>query len=161
MQDGAGGRYAVAQDVQDVLARLAVVHDDGKVQARGQVELVDEEFDLAFAVAVAVEIVQADFAHGDDAGQLDRFFYRADPVLAGVLHLGRRNPHRVMDMLRRLEVVVDLAEVHEAVADADQPGYTGLFGLLANHELFDRVIVDEPDVGVSVEIPHLSSVRIW
>jgi hypothetical protein len=31
---------------------------------------------------------------------------------------------------------------------------------LADQKLFDRVIEDEPDVGVSVEILHLSSVWI-
>jgi hypothetical protein len=66
----------------------------------------------------------------------------------------------VEDVLHGLEIIVDLLEVHETVADADYPRDSGLLRLLANQKLFDRVIVNKPDVGVSVEILHLSSVCV-
>ena len=132
VEDAAGGRQAVAEDVEDVLARLAVVDDDGQVEAGGEVELVDEELDLALAVAEFVEVVEADLAQGDDAGELDGFLDRAAPVLAGILDLGGGDADGMEDVLHGLEVLVDLLEVHEAVADADDPRDAGLLRLLAN-----------------------------
>jgi hypothetical protein len=131
---------------------------DRQVQPGSHFELIDEELDLAAPVAVFMEIVQADLAQGDNPGQLDRFFDRGLPVPAGIGHFGGRNAYRMEDMLRRLQIFVYLLEVDEAVADAYDPPHPGLLRLLANKELFDRVIVYKPDVGMSVKIPHLSSV---
>lgn len=60
----------------------------------------------------------------------------------------------MIDLLRGFQILIHLFEIHEAVADADNTADTGKLSLLANKELFDRVIVNKPDVGVSIKVPH-------
>jgi hypothetical protein len=42
----------------------------------------------------------------------------------------------------------------EAVTDRYQPGNLGLAGFLNNNKLFNRVINNEPYMGVSIEVLH-------
>gem|GEM_PF-5972472 len=57
-------------------------------------------------------------------------------------------------MFCRFQIFIHLLEVHEAVANTDNAADSGKLRLLANKELFNRVIVNQPDVGVSIKIPH-------
>ena len=69
MEHPAGRRKPVPEYIQDVLARLAVVDDHGEIQARREVELVDEKLDLALAIAELVVVVESDLAQGDRRGE--------------------------------------------------------------------------------------------
>ena len=77
-------------------------------------------------------VIQTDLSYGDNARKFRTCFDNRLPVFAGILHLRRRDAYCVIHVLCRLEVVVDLFKVDEAVADADNSAYPGLFCLLAN-----------------------------
>jgi hypothetical protein len=66
----------------------------------------------------------------------------------------------MVHMLGGLQTFVHLEKVDEAVANADDTLYAGLLGLLAREQLLYRIIVNKPDVGMSVEVSHLSSVGL-
>jgi hypothetical protein len=84
MQDAAPAGEAFAKDLQHVGARVAVVDDDGQVQAPGQVELPDEELHLRVPVAELAVVVEADLTDGHHAFQLRSLGDARLPVLAGL-----------------------------------------------------------------------------
>jgi hypothetical protein len=49
------------------------------------------------------------------------------------------------------EIIVDLKEVSQIVADAKDTLHTGLAGLLNYHKLFDRVFINQPDMRVGIK----------
>ena len=60
----------------------------------------------------------------------------------------------MVDVRRTFQVFVNLREIVEAVANRDDARDPGLAGFLRHDELLYRVIVDKPDVGVSIKILH-------
>jgi hypothetical protein len=60
---------------------------------------------------------------------------------------------------RGLEVIVYLDKVVETIANRNEPGNGSLAGLLNNYELLNRVITNEPYMGVSIKILHGLSIR--
>jgi hypothetical protein len=134
------------------------VDDNRQIKPGGHFELVNKKFDLASPVTIFMEIVQTNLAQGDYPWELDRFLDRRLPIPTWIGYLRRGDTYGMEDMFCGFEVFVHLFEINKAVANADDPPDAGLLRLLANKELFDRVIVYKPDVGMSVKIPHLSSV---
>ena len=98
----------------------------------GELELVDEELDLALSIAILMKIVETYLAQGHDALELEGVLYRAPPFLAGILNLRGRDADGVIDVFGRLEILVDLLEVHKTIADAHDPRNADLFRLLAD-----------------------------
>jgi len=65
----------------------------------------------------------------------------------------------MVDVFFGLQVLVNLEEVSEVVADADHPLDVLLLGLLYGKQLLDGVFGDESDMGVSVKKSHISCYR--
>jgi hypothetical protein len=81
-------------------------------------------------------------------------FYNLNPILPGALHLRGGYSYGMVHIYRGLKVLVDLTKIVKAVTYRDQTGNRDLTGFLNNNELFNRVITNEPYMGMSIKILH-------
>ena len=130
------------------------MYDDGHVRLVRDLELGDKELDLGPFVAEFAEIVQADLAEGHHVRELKALLDRADPVLAWVGHFRRGHAYGMVHGGRGFEGGIYDAKVMETVADADDTGDVALLSFLYDTKLLDGIIVDKPDMGVSIKNLH-------
>ena len=60
----------------------------------------------------------------------------------------------MVDAVYRFQRIVHARKIEETVVDGYDAGNAGLFCLLNDAELLNRVIIDQPDVGVSIKKLH-------
>jgi hypothetical protein len=60
----------------------------------------------------------------------------------------------MIDVIGGLQVFVDLKKIMKIVANAQDSIDSLLFCLLGYYELFDRILMDQPDVGMSIKKFH-------
>jgi hypothetical protein len=133
--------------------------DHRHIELRSQVKLGDKQLDLGIFIPKFPVIIQTYLPYGDHPGQGGPLFYGLGPFFSGVLHLRGADPHGMIHVGRGFEVFVDLRKVMKAVANRNDPGNGSLTGFLNNYELLNRVIANEPYMGVSIKILHGLSKR--
>jgi hypothetical protein len=148
------GREPVPENVQHIVAGVPVMDNDRHIKFGGQIKLGNKKLDLGILVPEFTVIIQTDLPHRHHPGKPDALFYGLRPIPAGILHLRRGNPHRVVYMGGGFKVFIYHHKIMETIAYRNKPGDGRLPGLLNNNELFNRVITNEPYMGVSIKILH-------
>jgi hypothetical protein len=122
------------------------VNDHRKIEFLGKIQLANEQLDLGIPVTELVIVVQTyltdrhypvPFAAVGDTGF---------PVIPGPGHLGGRNADAMVDVNFGFQIVVDLIEIPEVVADAHDARYFFLLCLLNDHQLFDGIFSNETNM---------------
>ena len=145
---------ALAQHVKNIAPRVAVVDNDGQIVLLRQFQLRNEHFYLGALVAVLFKIVQTRFANRDHVGKFYAFFNRGYPVATRIYDFGRSDAHGMVHARHGFKRVVDDFKIVQAVVYADNTGHSGKFCLLNDAQLFKRIIIYKPDVGVSIKKLH-------
>jgi hypothetical protein len=154
MQHPAPGRQPVTEYVKHIITGLPVMNDYRQIQLGRKVKLGDKEFYLGLFVAEFTVIIKADLAYGYDPGQLNALFNGLNPIPAGGLYFGRGHPYRMVHVGRRLQIIVYSGKIVKTVTNGDNTVYLNLTGFLNNNKLLNRVIANEPYMGMSIKILH-------
>jgi hypothetical protein len=154
MENSPPRRQPVPEYVQHVMARIAVVYDHRQFKLCRHVQLGYEKFNLGLFIPEFPVIVQAYFAYGYHTGKLYVSLYNFLPVPAGILDFRGTYPNGMVHIGGRFEILIDPAKIMKTVTDRDYTVNGSLAGLLNNNELLNRVITNEPYVGVSIKILH-------
>ena len=117
MEDGALFGDVVSEDIQNVISGLAVVDNHGKVVAAGDLQMLQKKLDLNILVLAVLPVVQTGLSNCHDAVEGQELLELGFPALDVVAAFGRRHTYRMEDVLCALEIVVDLFEVNQTVAD--------------------------------------------
>jgi hypothetical protein len=154
VENPATGGQPVPEYVQHILARVPVVDDHRQLKPSRHVQLGDEKFNLGLFITKFAVIIQADLPYGHNPGKLDVLFNYLRPVPAGILDLRRGNTYGMVHIRGGFEVIIDLHKIMKAVTYRHKSPNRSLAGFLDNNELLDRVLTNEPYMGVSIKILH-------
>ena len=111
VQHAAARRQLVAQDLQGIAARIAVVDDHGEMQPFRHCQLPHEQLHLGVAISVLAEVVEPDLADGHHPLALGVFFHRPFPVSVEGTHLGGGDADAVVDVRETSQVVMKDREI--------------------------------------------------